>query len=181
MKIIKSTRLIAFLIFFIVLAVGAWILTSRDDGTATTRDDAQASQGSPPAAAEAPTTQDSPSPPHASHQSTEPSSASSSGRRAAVAAAVEFVTAWLDQDAEGWWQRLEPLMTTEAGEVYASVDPDSIPPGHAVRPGQERYLDGSTRSCRVEVGTTEGIYVVTLLRTGQDAPWRVERLDQPGS
>lgn len=175
-----KTRLIALFVFLAVLAVGAWILTSKDGETTITPDDAQASRSPSPAPIETPQAPPTPEP-TAQQQSAEPSPVTSEGRTAAVAAAVEFVTAWLDQDAEGWWQRLEPRMTTAAGEVYASVDPDSIPPGHTVRPGQERYLDGSTRSCRIEVATTEGAYIVTLLRAAQDAPWRVERLDQPAS
>lgn len=172
------TRLIALVVFVAVLAVGAWVLTSRGGEMTNTPDDAQASQ--PPSPDPIETLPASPtSEPTAQQQSAEPSPATSEGRTAAVASAVEFVTAWLDQDAEDWWQRLEPLMTTAASEVYASVDPDAIPPGHTVRSGQARYLDGSTRSCRIEVATTEGTYIVTLLRAAEDTPWRVERLDQP--
>lgn len=174
-----KARLIAIALFLTVLTVGAWILTSREGETTITPDAAQASRPSSPDPTETPT--DSPTPEPTAQQSAEPSPVTSDGRTAAINAAVEFMTGWLDQDAEGWWQRLEPLMTTAAGEVYASVDPDSIPPGHTVRPGQERYLDGSARSCRIEVETTEGTYIVTLLRVAQDAPWRVERLDQPAS
>lgn len=174
-----KTRLIALLVFVAVLAVGTWIFTSREGETTITPDDAQASRPSLPDPTETPTA--SPIPEPTAQQSAHSSPASSEGRTAAINAAVEFMTGWLDQDAEGWWQRLEPLMTTAAGEVYASVDPGSIPPGHTVRPGQERYLDGSTRSCRIQVETTEGTYIVTLLRAAQDAPWRVERLNQPAS
>ncbi len=98
----------------------------------------------------------------------------------AVDAAAAFMSSWLDESDPQWWPRLEPMMTEAGAQLYDSVDPASIRSGVEVRAAE--LLDGgSIVSCRVQVETTVGAYVVYLLREAEEGPWLVDRMDQPES
>lgn len=96
--------------------------------------------------------------------------------QAATAALEAFARpAGPEVDAAAWWTRLEPLLSTAAAPVYASVDPRLVPYT------QVQHVDpalraGSDLLAAVTATTDAGAYDVLLSRVDGASPWRVERL-----
>lgn len=92
---------------------------------------------------------------------------------AAEAAMTAFARPELDY--ETWWSELEPLLTPQAAETYAYVDPANVPARQVTGEG---FLvnDTSAYIATVEVPTDAGRYHLVLNRKDAAAPWLVTRL-----
>lgn len=97
-------------------------------------------------------------------------------RQGAIDAAVTAMVAFArpDADFESWWAQLEPLLTAEAAQDYAYVDPATVP-ARTVNGSGMIVDDTSAYLARVAVPTDAGIYTVIVTRTDADAPWLVSR------
>lgn len=137
---------------------------------------ASVSPSSPPAATATPSSVSSGAS-GAGMEGVEPPPAAEPDIEAAEAAADRFMVAWFDTRSPSWWSRLEVLMTPAAGAVYDTVDPGEIPEGQTVM--DVRSVPGASEVvCVVEVQTSVGSYLLTLLRDEPSQPWLVDRLDQ---
>ena len=98
-------------------------------------------------------------------------------RVAVVDAAEAAMTAFArpDLDYDPWWAGVEPLLTPEAAEDYAYVDPANIPVREVTGEG---FIvnDASAYVATVEVPTDAGRYQLVLNRKNADAPWLVSRI-----
>jgi hypothetical protein len=95
---------------------------------------------------------------------------------AATAALEAFARpAGPEVDAATWWSRLEPLLSTAAAPVYASVDPRLVPYTQVQHVDPARRA-GSDLLAAVTATTDAGAYDVLLSREDGASPWRVERL-----
>lgn len=98
-------------------------------------------------------------------------------RVAVVDAAEAAMTAFArpDLDHDTWWAGVEPLLTPEAAEDYAYVDPANIPVREVTGEG---FIvnDASAYVATVEVPTDAGRYQLVLNRKHADAPWLVSRI-----
>jgi len=81
-------------------------------------------------------------------------------------------------DSETWWAELQPLLTQQAAEDYAYVDPANIPVRKVT--GAGKLVDKSSAYVgTVEVPTDVGAYTVILTRKSADAEWKVSRITPP--
>ena len=98
-------------------------------------------------------------------------------RVAVVDAAEAAMTAFArpDLDYDTWWAGVEPLLTPEAAEAYAYVDPANIPV-REVTGGGVIVNGASAYVATVEVPTDAGRYQLVLNRKNADAPWLVSRI-----
>lgn len=98
-------------------------------------------------------------------------------RVAVIDAAEAAMTAFArpELDYETWWTDLEPLLTPQAGETYAYVDPANIPARQVTGEGL-LVNDTSAYVATVEVPTDAGRYHLVLNRKDAAAPWLVTRL-----
>ncbi len=104
-----------------------------------------------------------------------------SGSRTDVVESAEnamraFARPGMDRDT--WWAELEPLLTQQAAQDYAYVEPSVIPAKKVNGPG-ELVDDTSAYVGFVEVPTDAGIYTIILNRSDADAPWLVSRFNPP--
>ncbi|GIG29292.1 hypothetical protein [Cellulomonas marina] len=95
--------------------------------------------------------------------------------QAATAALEAFARPGSEVDAAAWWTRLEPLLSTAAAPIYASVDPRLVPYM------QVQHVDPALRAesdllAAVTATTDAGAYDVLLSREDGASHWRVERL-----
>ncbi len=95
---------------------------------------------------------------------------------AAKAALTAFARPRLDYDT--WWAGLEPLLTPEAAQDYAYVDPANVPVTAVTGTGR---VVGSTSAyvARVAFGTDVGTYTVVVSRADGAAPWLTSRITPP--
>lgn len=101
-------------------------------------------------------------------------------RTAALDAARATMTAFAatDQDADAWWDGLEPLLTPQARPVYQDVDPRLVPVTQVT--GDPEVTDEtSTLLAEVAVPTDIGPYTVLLTRADGAAPWLAEQIRPP--
>ena len=98
-------------------------------------------------------------------------------RVAVVDAAEAAMTAFArpDLDYDTWWAGVEPLLTPEAAEDYAYVDPANIPVRKVTGEGVI-VEDTSAYVATVEVPTDAGNYHVLLIRQDAASPWLVSRI-----
>lgn len=95
---------------------------------------------------------------------------------AAEAAMTAFARPFLDYPT--WWAELSPLLTQQAQQDYAYVDPANVP-AHGVV-GDARITDQtSTYVATVTVPTDVGPYLVTVTRTDATAGWLVASITPP--
>lgn len=101
-------------------------------------------------------------------------------RAAVVTAAAAVMTAFArpDLDAGAWTAGLQPLLTPQAAEDYAYVDPSAVPASTVTGPGV-LMDDASAYVAGVDVPTDVGLYRVVLSRTDAAAPWLTERVTPP--
>jgi hypothetical protein len=81
-------------------------------------------------------------------------------------------------DAETWWSELEPLLSDQAAQDYAYVDPAAVP-ARKVTGGAKIIDDASAFVAVVRVPTDVGPYEITISRQNAADKWRVERLTPP--
>lgn len=101
-------------------------------------------------------------------------------RAAAVDAAAKAMTAFArpDLDYDTWWTSVEPLLTQQAAQDYAYVDPANVPARQVT--GSAQLVDEtSAYIAGVEVPTDVGVYTVMLSRADEASPWLVVRFTPP--
>ncbi len=77
-----------------------------------------------------------------------------------------------------WWAELSPLLTQQAHQDYAYVDPANVPATTVTGPA--RVVDEtSAYVASVEVPTDVGAYTLVLTRTDAAAPWLASRFTPP--
>ena len=78
-----------------------------------------------------------------------------------------------------WANDLARWLTPQATADYSSVDPANIPASSVTGPATLTVDEANGYGVIASVPTNTGIYTVQLLRTGKDAPWKVNRLTPP--
>jgi hypothetical protein len=80
-----------------------------------------------------------------------------------------------------WANDLARWLTPQATANYSAVDPANIPAGRVTGPATLSVDEANGYGVTAAVPTNAGTYTVQLLRTGKDAPWKVNRLTPPSS
>ncbi|WP_427136716.1 hypothetical protein [Pseudarthrobacter sp. S9] len=80
-----------------------------------------------------------------------------------------------------WANDLAKWLTPQATADYSAVDPANIPANRVTGPATLSVDDANGFGVMAAVPTNAGTYTVQLLRTGKDAPWKVNRLTPPSS
>ncbi|MGM7774423.1 hypothetical protein ACSVHC_00110 [Arthrobacter sp. KNU-44] len=78
-----------------------------------------------------------------------------------------------------WANDLARWMTPQATADYSAVDPANIPADRVTGAATLSVDDANGYGVTAAVPTNAGTYTVQLLRTGKDAPWKVNRLTPP--
>ncbi len=80
-----------------------------------------------------------------------------------------------------WANDLARWLTPQATADYSTVDPANIPVTRVTGPATLAVDESNGYGVTVTVPTNIGTYTLQLLRTGKDAPWKVNRLTPPSS
>lgn len=80
-----------------------------------------------------------------------------------------------------WANDLARWLTQQATADYSAVDPANIPASRVTGPATLSVDEANGFGVTAAVPTNAGTYTVQLLRTGKDAPWKVNRLTPPAS
>ena len=80
-----------------------------------------------------------------------------------------------------WANDLARWLTPQATADYSAVDPANIPATRVTGPATLSVDEANGFGVMATVPTNAGTYKVQLLRTGKDAPWKVNRLTPPSS
>jgi hypothetical protein len=80
-----------------------------------------------------------------------------------------------------WANDLARWLTPQATADYSAVDPANIPASRVTGPVTLSVDESNGYAVMAAVPTNVGTYTVQLLRTGKDAPWKVNRLTPPAS
>lgn len=80
-----------------------------------------------------------------------------------------------------WANDLARWLTPQATADYSAVDPANIPASRVTGPATLSVDEANGYGVTAAVPTNAGTYAVQLLRTGKDAPWKVNRLTPPAS
>jgi monomeric isocitrate dehydrogenase len=80
-----------------------------------------------------------------------------------------------------WANDLARWLTVQATADYSAVDPANIPASTVTGKASLTVDEANGYGVIAKVPTNAGTYTLQLLRTGQDAPWKVNRLTPPGS
>ncbi|MCU1574421.1 MAG: hypothetical protein JWO93_2503, partial [Micrococcaceae bacterium] len=80
-----------------------------------------------------------------------------------------------------WANDLARWLTPQATADYSAVDPANIPVSRVTGPATLSVDDANGFGVMAADPTNAGTYTVQLLRTGKDAPWKVNRLTPPSS
>lgn len=80
-----------------------------------------------------------------------------------------------------WANDLARWLTPQATADYSAVDPANIPTNRVTGPAKLTVDEANGYGATAAVPTNAGTYTLQLLRTGQDAPWKVNRLTPPSS
>jgi hypothetical protein len=80
-----------------------------------------------------------------------------------------------------WANDLARWLTPQATADYSAVDPANIPTNSVTGPATLSVDETNGYGATAAVPTNAGTYTVQLLRTGKDAPWKVNRLNPPAS
>lgn len=83
--------------------------------------------------------------------------------------------------AEQWANDLARWLTPQATADYSAVDPANIPASRVTGPATLTVDEANGYGATAAVPTNAGTYTLQLLRTGKDAPWKVNRLTPPTS
>lgn len=103
-----------------------------------------------------------------------------SSRESATVRAAEIMTAFARPHIpyEDWWADLAPLLSDQAQQDYAFVDPANVPV-QAVTGDPVLVDDSSAFLARLQVPTNVGVYELLLSRTDATAPWVGETITPP--
>lgn len=80
-----------------------------------------------------------------------------------------------------WANDLARWLTPQATADYSAVDPANIPANRVTGPAKLTVDESNGHGATATVPTNAGTYTLQLLRTGKDAPWKVNRLTPPAS
>lgn len=80
-----------------------------------------------------------------------------------------------------WANDLARWLTPQATADYSAVDPANIPTNRVTGPAKLTVDEANGYGVTAAVPTNAGTYTLQLLRTGKDAPWKVNRLTPPTS
>jgi len=80
-----------------------------------------------------------------------------------------------------WANDLARWLTPQATADYSSVDPSNIPASRVTGAATLSVDEANGYGASASVPTNAGTYTLQLLRTGKDAPWKVNRLTPPAS
>lgn len=80
-----------------------------------------------------------------------------------------------------WANDLARWLTPQATADYSAVDPANIPASRVTGPAKLTVDEANGYGVIATVPTNAGTYTLQLLRTGKDAPWKVNRLTPPAS
>ncbi|MFF1831111.1 hypothetical protein [Paenarthrobacter sp. NPDC058233] len=81
---------------------------------------------------------------------------------------------------EGQWANdFARWLTPQATADYSAVDPVNIPASRVTGPARLTVDEANGYGVTAAVPTNAGTYTLQLLRTGRDAPWKVNRLTPP--
>ena len=78
-----------------------------------------------------------------------------------------------------WANDLARWLTPQATADYAAVDPANIPATRITGPATLTVDESNGYGVMAAVPTDAGTYFLQLLRTGPEAPWKVNRLTPP--
>jgi hypothetical protein len=84
-------------------------------------------------------------------------------------------------DDKQWANDLARWLTPQATADYSAVDPANVPATRVTGPATLTVDEANGYGVTVAVPTDGGTYTLQLLRTGKDAPWKVNRLTPPAS
>ena len=98
---------------------------------------------------------------------------------AAENAMTDFARPTLDETQ--WANDLARWLTPQATADYSSVDPSNIPASRVTGAATLSVDEANGYGATAAVPTNAGTYTLQLLRTGKDAPWKVNRLTPPAS
>lgn len=80
-----------------------------------------------------------------------------------------------------WANDLARWLTPQATADYSAVDPVNIPATGVTGPATLTVDEANGYGVTATVPTNAGTYTLQLLRTGKDAPWKVNRFTPPAS
>lgn len=98
---------------------------------------------------------------------------------AAENAMTDFARPTLDE--KQWANDLARWLTPQATADYSAVDPSNIPASRVTGAATLSVDEANGYGATAAVPTNAGTYTLQLLRTGKDAPWKVNRLTPPAS
>lgn len=78
-----------------------------------------------------------------------------------------------------WANDLARWLTPQATADYSTVDPANIPANRVTGRATLSVDETNGYGATARVPTNAGTYTLQLLRTGKDAPWKVNRLTPP--
>lgn len=78
-----------------------------------------------------------------------------------------------------WANDLARWLTPQATADYSAVDPANIPANRVTGPAKLTVDEANGYGVTAAVPTNAGTYTLQLLRTGKEAPWKVNRLTPP--
>lgn len=84
-------------------------------------------------------------------------------------------------DDKQWANDLARWLTPQATADYSAVDPANVPATRVTGPATLTVDEANGYGVMAAVPTDAGTYTLQLLRTGKDAPWKVNRLTPPAS
>lgn len=80
-----------------------------------------------------------------------------------------------------WANDLARWLTPQATADYSAVDPANVPATRVTGPATLTVDEANGYGVMASVPTDAGTYTLQLLRTGPEAPWKVNRLTPPTS
>jgi hypothetical protein len=80
-----------------------------------------------------------------------------------------------------WANDVARWLTPQATADYSAVDPANVPATRVTGPATLTVDEANGYGVMAAVPTDAGTYTLQLHRTGQDAPWKVNRLTPPAS
>lgn len=84
-------------------------------------------------------------------------------------------------DDKQWANDLARWLTPQATADYSAVDPVNVPATRVTGPATLTIDEANGYGVMAAVPTDAGTYTLQLLRTGKEAPWKVNRLTPPAS
>ena len=97
--------------------------------------------------------------------------------KVAQAAMTDFARPKVEE--KQWANDLASWLTPQATADYSSVDPANIPASSVTGPATLTVDEANGFGVIAAVPTNAGTYTLQLLRSGKDAPWKVNRLTPP--